>query len=174
MNWHPPNVGVFEKIAFQVEWRWDPEELRSLQVSIHVEFFWGEFFSDYEQLILRRMDQDRTLSIKYLRDKRKNEDSYTAIYALLVTWGPECARDPFSLDNPKEAVDSRKGIQFQELFGPNVTCQVSEFESAKLNYIFDAFLFFNRDDDDKVTRKDVTQRTNEESAGERTPTHITT
>lgn len=85
-------------------------------------------------------------------------------------------------------VDSRKGIQFQEfvvllclmylLFGPNVTRRVSEFESAKLNYIFDelidAFLFFNRDGDGKVTRKDVTQRMNEESHRERTPTHITT
>lgn len=85
-------------------------------------------------------------------------------------------------------VDSRKGIQFQEfvvliclmylLFGPNVTRRVSEFESAKLNYIFDelidAFLFFNRDGDGKVTRKDVTQRMNEESERERTPTHITT
>lgn len=85
-------------------------------------------------------------------------------------------------------VDSRKGIQFQEfvvliclmylLFGPNVTRRVSEFESDKLNYIFDelidAFLFFNRDGDGKVTRKDVTQRMNEESDRERTPTHITT
>ena len=56
--------------------------------------------------------------------------------------------------------------------------QVSEFESDKLNYIFDelidAFLFFNRDGDGKVTRKDVTQRMNEESDRERTPTHITT
>ena len=27
-----------EKISSLVEWRWDPEELRLLQVSIHVDF----------------------------------------------------------------------------------------------------------------------------------------
>ncbi|KQK07550.1 probable calcium-binding protein CML21 isoform X2 [Brachypodium distachyon] len=85
-------------------------------------------------------------------------------------------------------VNSRKGIQFQEfvvllclmylLFGPGVTRQVSEFESAKLNYVFDelidAFLFFNKDGDGKMRRKDVTQRMNEASHQERTPSHITT
>ncbi|KAM0914971.1 hypothetical protein ACQ4PT_011166 [Festuca glaucescens] len=85
-------------------------------------------------------------------------------------------------------IDNREGIQFQEfvvllclmylLFGPNVTRQVSEFESAKLNYVFDelidAFLFFNKEGDGKMRRKDVTQRMNEASHQERTPSHITT
>ncbi|KAM0855560.1 hypothetical protein ACQ4PT_049682 [Festuca glaucescens] len=85
-------------------------------------------------------------------------------------------------------IDNRKGIQFQEfvvllclmylLFGPNVTRQVSEFESAKLNYVFDelidAFLFFNKEGDGKMRRKDITQRMNEASHRERTPSHITT
>jgi calcium-binding protein CML len=59
-----------------------------------------------------------------------------------------------------------------------VWCQVSEFESAKLNYVFDelidAFLFFNKEGDGKMRRKDVTQRMNEASHQERTPSHITT
>ncbi|XP_047096393.1 probable calcium-binding protein CML22 isoform X1 [Lolium rigidum] len=85
-------------------------------------------------------------------------------------------------------IDNREGIQFQEfvvllclmylLFGPNVTRRVSEFESAKLNYVFDelidAFLFFNKEGDGKMRRKDVTQRMNEASHQERTPSHITT
>uniref|UniRef100_A0ACD5VJB8 Uncharacterized protein n=1 Tax=Avena sativa TaxID=4498 RepID=A0ACD5VJB8_AVESA len=85
-------------------------------------------------------------------------------------------------------IDNRKGIQFQEfvvllclmylLFGPNVTRQVSEFESAKLNYVFDelidAFLFFNKEGGGKMRRKDVTQRMNEASHQERTPSHIIT
>ncbi|KAL6607847.1 hypothetical protein ACP70R_040910 [Stipagrostis hirtigluma subsp. patula] len=84
-------------------------------------------------------------------------------------------------------IDSRNGIQFQEfvvllclmylLFGPDVTRRVSEFESAKLNYIFDelidAFLFFDKDGDGKMKRKDVTKRMNEASHQERTPSHIT-
>ncbi|OEL36655.1 putative calcium-binding protein CML22 [Dichanthelium oligosanthes] len=84
-------------------------------------------------------------------------------------------------------IDSRNGIQFQEfvvllclmylLFGPDVTRRVSEFESAKLNYVFDelidAFLFFDKDGDGKMKRKDVTQRMNEASHQERTPSHIT-
>ncbi|TVU17854.1 hypothetical protein EJB05_33914, partial [Eragrostis curvula] len=84
-------------------------------------------------------------------------------------------------------VDRRNGIQFQEfvvllclmylLFGPDVTRRVSEFESAKLNYVFDelidAFLFFDKDGDGKMRRKDVTRRMNETSHQERTPTHIT-
>ncbi|TKW24260.1 hypothetical protein SEVIR_3G041000v4 [Setaria viridis] len=84
-------------------------------------------------------------------------------------------------------IDRRNGIQFQEfvvllclmylLFGPDVTRRVSEFESAKLNYVFDelidAFLFFDKDGDGKMKRKDVTQRMNEESHQERTPSHIT-
>ncbi|CAD6264310.1 unnamed protein product [Miscanthus lutarioriparius] len=84
-------------------------------------------------------------------------------------------------------IDSRSGIQFQEfvvllclmylLFGPDVTRRVSEFESAKLNYIFDelidAFIFFDKDGDGKMKRKDVTHRMNEASHQERTPSHIT-
>ncbi|WVZ96252.1 hypothetical protein U9M48_041916 [Paspalum notatum var. saurae] len=84
-------------------------------------------------------------------------------------------------------LDRRSGIQFQEfvvllclmylLFGPDVTRRVSEFESAKLNYVFDelidAFLFFDTDGDGQMRRKDVTQRMNEASHQERTPTHIT-
>ncbi|CAL4910350.1 unnamed protein product [Urochloa decumbens] len=84
-------------------------------------------------------------------------------------------------------IDSRNGIQFQEfvvllclmylLFGPDVTRRVSEFESAKLNYVFDelidAFLFFDKDGDGKMKRRDVTQRMNETSHQERTPSHIT-
>jgi calcium-binding protein CML len=60
----------------------------------------------------------------------------------------------------------------------DVYCQVSEFESAKLNYVFDelidAFLFFNKEGNGKMRRKDVTQRMNEASHQERTPSHITT
>ncbi|PUZ64026.1 hypothetical protein GQ55_3G111200 [Panicum hallii var. hallii] len=84
-------------------------------------------------------------------------------------------------------VDRRGGIQFQEfvvllclmylLFGPDVTRRVSEFESAKLNYVFDelidAFLFFDKDGDGKMKRKDVTRRMNEASHQERTPSHTT-
>uniref|UniRef100_A0A0A9GAK1 EF-hand domain-containing protein n=1 Tax=Arundo donax TaxID=35708 RepID=A0A0A9GAK1_ARUDO len=84
-------------------------------------------------------------------------------------------------------IHSRNGIQFQEfvvllclmylLFGPDVTRRVSEFESAKLNYVFDelidAFLFFDKDGDGKMKRKDVTKRMNETSHQERTPSHIT-
>lgn len=55
--------------------------------------------------------------------------------------------------------------------------QVSEFESAKLNYVFDelidAFIFFDKDGDGKMKRKDVTHRMNEASHQERTPSHIT-
>jgi calcium-binding protein CML len=55
--------------------------------------------------------------------------------------------------------------------------QVSEFESAKLNFVFDelvdAFLFFDRDGDGEMRRKDVTRRMNETSHQERTPGHIT-
>ncbi|KAJ1261600.1 hypothetical protein BS78_09G042600 [Paspalum vaginatum] len=83
-------------------------------------------------------------------------------------------------------LDRRSGIQFQEfvvllclmylLFGPDVTRRVSEFESAKLNYVFDelidAFIFFDTDGDGKMRRRDVTQRMNE-SHQERTPTNIT-
>ncbi|KAL6840976.1 hypothetical protein ACP4OV_029236 [Aristida adscensionis] len=83
-------------------------------------------------------------------------------------------------------IDSRKGIQFQEfvvllclmylLFGTDVTRRISEFESAKLNYVFDelidAFLFFDKDGDGKMKRKDVTKRMNEISHQERTPSHI--
>lgn len=81
----------------------------------------------------------------------------------------------------------RSGIQFPEfvvllcllylLFGPDVTRRVSEFESAKLNCVFDelidAFLFFDKDGDGKMKRKDVTRRMNEEAHQERTPAHIT-
>nr|CAB3460203.1 unnamed protein product [Digitaria exilis] len=90
-------------------------------------------------------------------------------------------------------IDSRRnGIQFQEfavllcllylLFGPDVTrrvsfIHVSEFESAKLNYVFDelidAFIFFDHDGDGKMRRRDVTRRMNEASHQERTPSHIT-
>ncbi|XP_066346575.1 probable calcium-binding protein CML22 [Miscanthus floridulus] len=84
-------------------------------------------------------------------------------------------------------INSRNGIQFQEfvvllclmylLFGPDVTRRVSEFESAKLNYVFDelidAFIFFDKDGDGKMKRKDVTHRMNEASHQERTPSHIT-
>nr|CAB3463910.1 unnamed protein product [Digitaria exilis] len=85
-------------------------------------------------------------------------------------------------------IDSRRnGIQFQEfavllcllylLFGPDVTRRVSEFESAKLNYVFDelidAFIFFDHDGDGKMRRRDVTRRMNEASHQERTPSHIT-
>uniref|UniRef100_A0A0D9X6M9 EF-hand domain-containing protein n=1 Tax=Leersia perrieri TaxID=77586 RepID=A0A0D9X6M9_9ORYZ len=84
-------------------------------------------------------------------------------------------------------IDNRKGIQFQEfvvflclmylLFGSDVTCRVSEFESARLNYVFDelidAYLFFDKDGNGKMKRKDVTQRMNEATHQERTPSHIT-
>ncbi|XP_062232409.1 probable calcium-binding protein CML22 [Phragmites australis] len=84
-------------------------------------------------------------------------------------------------------IDSRNGIQFQEfvvllclmylLFGPDVTRRVSEFESAKLNYVFDelihAFLFFDKDGNGTMKRKDVTRRMNEVSNQERTPSYIT-
>jgi calcium-binding protein CML len=39
--------------------------------------------------------------------------------------------------------------------------------------LIDAFLFFDKDGDGKMKRKDVTQRMNEESHQERTPSHIT-
>uniref|UniRef100_A0A0D9ZU67 EF-hand domain-containing protein n=1 Tax=Oryza glumipatula TaxID=40148 RepID=A0A0D9ZU67_9ORYZ len=84
-------------------------------------------------------------------------------------------------------IDNRKGIQFPEfvvflclmylLFGSDVTYRVSEFESARLNYVFDelidAFLFFDKDGNGKMKRKDVTQRMNEATHQERTPSHIT-
>ncbi|EES11768.1 hypothetical protein BDA96_06G011600 [Sorghum bicolor] len=84
-------------------------------------------------------------------------------------------------------IDSRNGIQFQEfvvllclmylLFGPDVTRRVSEFESVKLNYVFDelidAFIFFDKDGDGKMKKRDVTHRMNEASHQERTPSHIT-
>ncbi|NP_001148758.1 Probable calcium-binding protein CML22 [Zea mays] len=84
-------------------------------------------------------------------------------------------------------IDSRKGVQFQEfvvllclaylLFGPDVTRRVSEFESGKLNYVFDelidAYIFFDKDGDGMLRRRDVTRRMNEASHQERTPSHIT-
>ncbi|XP_006654041.1 probable calcium-binding protein CML22 [Oryza brachyantha] len=85
-------------------------------------------------------------------------------------------------------IDNRKGIQFQEfavflclmylLFGSDVTRRISEFESARLNYVFDelidAYLFFDKDGNGKMNRKDVTERMNEATHQERTPSHITT
>jgi calcium-binding protein CML len=45
--------------------------------------------------------------------------------------------------------------------------QVSEFESAKLNFVFDelvdVILFFDRDGDGEMRRKDLTRRMNETS-----------
>uniref|UniRef100_A0A8R7V7N9 Uncharacterized protein n=1 Tax=Triticum urartu TaxID=4572 RepID=A0A8R7V7N9_TRIUA len=44
----------------------------------------------------------------------------------------------------KEAVDSRKGIQFQELFGPNVTCQGACLSSGFRVRVGQAQLHFRR------------------------------
>ena len=89
MNWHSPNVGVFGKIAFQVEWRWDPEELRLLQVSIHADFLGGKFFRGQElgcsycQYHLKSETMNNQFIEEWIetelfqsntcRDKRKNE-----------------------------------------------------------------------------------------------------